>query len=195
MTFLIWLAAYLIGSLPFGFIISRFFIRTDIRAHGSGNIGATNVLRVIGWKAALPVFILDLSKGLASVYLAKLISGQPEVYLIAGFLSMIGHSYPVFLKFKGGKAAATGIGVLIALSWQITLILTVFAALIIGATRYVSLASISAACMVPLLFWLLGFDFPYIVFGLVTAVLVCIRHLENIKRLLNGTESKLGKNT
>ena len=192
MTVIIWAAAYLIGSLPFGYIISNVFLKSDIRSHGSGNIGATNVLRVVGWKAALPVFALDLLKGFAVVIMAKSLSGQPEVYLVAGLLSMVGHSYPIFLRFKGGKAAATGIGVLIALSWQVTLILAVVAIIIIGITRYVSLASIVGSCLVPLLFWLLGFDLSYIIFGLVTALLVCIRHKQNIERLLKGAESKLG---
>lgn len=192
MTYLILIAAYLIGSLPFGYIIARIFIKTDIRSHGSGNIGATNVLRVAGWKAALPVFVLDLLKGSAAVIMAKSLSGQPEVYLVAGLLSMVGHSFPIFLRFKGGKAAATGIGVLIALSWQITVILAAVAAIIIGVTRYVSLASIIGSCLVPILFWLFGFDIYYIVFGLVTALLVCIRHKQNIERLIKGTESKLG---
>lgn len=192
MTVLIWAAAYLIGSLPFGYIISRVFLKSDIRSQGSGNIGATNVLRVVGWKAALPVFALDLLKGFAAVIMAKSLSGQPEVYLVAGLLSMVGHSFPIFLRFKGGKAAATGIGVLIALSWQITLILAAVAAIIIGFTRYVSLASIIGSCLVPILFWMFGFDFNYIVFGLVTALLVCIRHKQNIERLIKGTESKLG---
>lgn len=195
MTFIIWAAAYLIGSLPFGYIVSRVFLKSDIRSHGSGNIGATNVLRVVGWKAALPVFSLDLLKGFTAVLMAKYLSEQPEIYLVAGLLSMVGHSFPIFLNFKGGKAAATGIGVLIALSWQITIIIAAFAAVIIGIIRYVSLASIAGSILVPILFWLFGFEIYYIIFGLVTALLVCIRHKQNIERLIKGTEPKLGIKT
>ncbi len=193
MVYLALIAAYLLGSLPFGYILSKVLAKSDIRKHGSGNIGATNVLRVMGWKAALPVFILDMLKGVAAVLLAKAVSDLPAVYLSAGFLVMLGHSFPVFLSFKGGKAAATGIGVLVALSGWVALVLIVLAALVVALTRYVSLGSILGSLSVPLFFWIFGFDASYIVFGLATAVLISARHHENVSRLLKGTESKIGR--
>lgn len=193
MTYLVLIFAYLIGSVPFGYILTRLLRNTDIRSHGSGNIGATNVLRVLGWKAAFPVFFLDLLKGLAAVLLAKTVSDLPAFYLGAGLLAMIGHSFPIFLRFKGGKAAATSIGVLAAVSSWVTLVLIAGAGLIVVLTRYVSLGSILGALTVPLLFWLFGFDLYHIIFGVAMALLVTMRHSENIKRLLQGTESKLGQ--
>jgi acyl phosphate:glycerol-3-phosphate acyltransferase len=183
--------AYLLGSIPFGFIFAKMFGKTDIREHGSGNIGATNVLRVMGWKLALPVFVLDLLKGFCAVFLAKALASGSLLPLIAGILVMIGHSFPLFLGFKGGKAAATAIGVLLALSGWVTLALFAAALLILAVTRYVSLASIVGSLLVPLFFWLFGFDLPHIIFGLAVAALVVFRHQANIKRLLSGTEPKL----
>lgn len=193
MIYIVLIAAYLIGSLPFGYLVSRIFQKADIRNYGSGNIGATNVLRVMGWRAALPVFLLDMLKGTAAVLIAKTVSDLPAVYLFAGFLAMVGHSFPLFLGFKGGKAAATGIGVLAAVSGLVTLSLIATAGLILAVTRYVSLGSMIGAILVPLFFWLFGYDLPYLIFGAATALLVILRHHENIGRLLKGTESKLGK--
>jgi acyl phosphate:glycerol-3-phosphate acyltransferase len=183
--------AYLLGSIPFGYIFAKMFGKTDIREHGSGNIGATNVLRVMGWKLALPVFVLDLLKGFCAVFLAKALASGSLLPLIAGILVMLGHSFPLFLGFKGGKAAATAIGVLLALSGWVTLALFAAALIILAVTRYVSLASIVGSLLVPLFFWLFGFDLPHIIFGLAVAALVVFRHQANIKRLLSGTEPKL----
>lgn len=193
MIYIVITAAYLIGSLPFGYIVAKVFRKTDIRNYGSGNIGATNVLRVMGWRAALPVFVLDMLKGAAAVLLAKTVSDLPAIYLSAGFMAMIGHSFPLFLGFRGGKAVATGIGVMAAVSGWVTLSMIVAAGLIVAVTRYVSLGSIIGTILVPLFFWLLGFDLPYIIFGLATALLVALRHHANIGRLLKGSESKLGQ--
>ncbi|HED24041.1 MAG TPA: glycerol-3-phosphate 1-O-acyltransferase [Firmicutes bacterium] len=190
---LVLIAAYLIGSIPFGYILTKLLLKTDIRKHGSGNIGATNVLRVLGWKTALPVFLLDFAKGLAAVMLAKMAADMPLLWLAAGLLAMIGHSFPVFLSFRGGKSAATGIGVVAALSGWVTLLLIIIAVFVVFLTRYVSLGSITGALAVPLLFWLFGYDKYYVIFGLCMALLVIIRHHQNIGRLLRGTESKLGQ--
>ncbi len=193
MIYLVLIFAYLLGSIPFGYIITRFFHNTDIRKYGSGNIGATNVLRVYGWRSALPVFALDLIKGLAAVLLAGAVSDLPAVYLGAGFLAMAGHSFPVFLKFKGGKAMATSIGVLIALSGWVTLIVIAWFILVVYLTRYVSLGSMTAMILTPLLFFLLGFELSYVLFGIGAAILVVARHHENIGRLAKGSESKIGQ--
>ncbi len=193
MIILVLVTAYLLGSLPFGYLLSKLLLKTDIRKHGSGNIGATNVLRVAGWKAALPVFLLDMLKGFLAVLIARSISDLPLVYLSAGLLAMIGHSFPIFLGFRGGKAAATGIGVLAALSGWVLLILMVCALTLVAVTRYVSLGSIVGSMLIPLAFLVLGYDWPYILFGVGMAVLVVVRHKDNIKRLLAGTEAKLGQ--
>ncbi len=184
---------YLLGSLPFGLILGWLVYRIDVRQHGSGNIGATNVLRLIGWKAALPVFLLDLAKGAAAVMIARYFFDAPLVYMAAGLAAMLGHSFSIFIGFKGGKAAATGVGVLGALSPWITLILLACFAIIIGLTRYVSLGSITCAALAPILFALFGFSFEYLVFALIMAILVIWRHHENVGRLLKGTESRLGQ--
>ncbi len=193
MIYLVLIAAYLLGSLPFGYILSKVLLKTDIRQHGSGNIGATNVLRVVGWRAALPVFLLDMLKGFLAVSIARLVIDVPAVYLGAGFLAMLGHSYPVFLGFRGGKAAATAIGVMAALSGWALLIMALVALAVVALTRYVSMGSIVGALLVPIIFMILGFDLPYIIFGIATALLIIIRHKENIERLLKGSESKLGQ--
>ncbi len=193
MVFLALVAAYLLGSLPFGYIMTKMLHKTDIRNYGSGNIGATNVLRVYGWRSALPVFILDLAKGLVAVILARAVSDVPAIFLAAGFLAMFGHSFPVYLKFRGGKAVATSIGVLLALSGWVTLIVVACFLIIVSLSRYVSLGSIISMLILPLVFWVLGFGLSYILFGLAAALLVIIRHHENIGRLLKGTESKLGR--
>lgn len=193
MTYLVLIAAYLLGSLPFGYIMSKVLLKTDIRQHGSGNIGATNVLRVVGWKAALPVFLLDMLKGFLAVSIARFIIDVPAVYLGAGFLAMLGHSYPVFLGFKGGKAAATAIGVMAALSGWALLIMALVALAVVALTRYVSLGSLIGALLVPLIFLVLGYGLPYVIFGIATALLIVIRHKANIERLMKGSESKLGQ--
>lgn len=193
MIYIVFLAAYLIGSVPFGYILAKMLRNTDIRSHGSGNIGATNVLRVIGWKAAMPVFIMDMLKGLAAVLLAKSVSDLPTVYLGAGMLAMVGHSFPIFLGFKGGKAVATAIGVLAAISVPVLLVFIILAGLIVAVTRYMSLGSITGTVALPLLFWFFGYDSYHIIFGVALALLVTIRHHTNIGRLLKGTESKVGQ--
>jgi acyl phosphate:glycerol-3-phosphate acyltransferase len=187
---IILISSYLLGSIPFGYIFARLIGKTDIREHGSGNIGATNILRVMGWKIALPVFVLDLLKGYLAVTLAKTVGDLPLLQLTAGLLAMVGHSFPVFIGFRGGKAAATAIGVLLAISGWVTMALFASAALVLLFTGYVSLASIIGSLLVPVFFWIFGFDYVYIVFGLAVALLIIIRHHANIRRLVKGTESK-----
>lgn len=193
MSFLVLLLAYLAGSIPFGYILTKTLRDIDIRKHGSGNIGATNVLRVLGWRLALPVFILDMAKGFLPVMLAAALTDQPLVILSAGLLAMIGHSFPLYLKFKGGKAVATTIGVLLALSTTITLLVLGLFIIIVALTRYVSLGSMLCMLAVPVLFALFGYEPAYTYFGLAAALLVIARHHENIARLLTGRESKLGR--
>lgn len=186
-------AAYLIGSIPFGYILTRLFRQVDIRHYGSGNIGATNVLRLLGWRAALPVFLLDLGKGSAAVLLARACSSETIFILAAALAVLVGHCYPLFLKFKGGKGAATGIGLLIPLAGSVCAATVILAVAVIALTRYVSLGSIIGAFSVP--FFLLFFDYgpPYLIFGAAMALLVIFRHRDNIERLLGGTEARFGQ--
>lgn len=192
MPFLLILAAYLIGSIPFGYIFTRLFRQTDIRQHGSGNIGATNVLRLGGWQAAIPVLLLDLGKGSAAVLLARHFSSENAVVLAAALAVLLGHCFPLFLKFKGGKGAATGIGLLIPLSGKVCAAVVLLAIFVIVLTRFVSLGSITGALSLPL-FMLFFDDWLYLVFGAAMALLVIFRHRENIERLLSGTEPKFGQ--
>ncbi len=187
-------AAYIIGSIPFGFILSRLYKQIDIRSHGSGNIGATNVLRLLGWPAALLVLLLDAGKGTAAVLLARALSGNETGFVLAAALAvLVGHCFPLFLKFKGGKGAATGIGLLIPLSGYVCASAVLLAVVVIALTRYVSLGSIIGALSVPFLFLLFKFEPLYIIFGAAMALLVILRHHENIRRLIGGTESKFGQ--
>lgn len=208
--------AYLLGSIPFGLIISRMY-GMDIRQHGSGNIGATNVWRVIGKKAGLTTFLCDLLKGLIAVVLAKWIAGHWPVmiplphehtrteYFDAGFAGIaaalgciLGHSFPVWLRFKGGKGVATSLGVIIGMMPLVSLVVFAIWGVVFKVSRYVSLASIVAAAALPVvtvafLFmgWVEGWALFY--FGLAAALLVIRRHRDNIKRLMAGTESRFGK--
>jgi len=192
-TFWTFLAAYLLGALPFGYIVTWLVKRTDIRRYGSGNIGATNVMRLLGPAGGLLVLFLDALKGAVAVLLARAASGGRELILAAALLAMIGHSYPVFLKFRGGKGAATGIGVLIPLTGWVTAAVLGVAAAVIAATRYVSLGSIAGALSLPLFLYLFGFEPVDLYFGGAAALLVLLRHWENIRRLLQGKEPKLGQ--
>ena len=199
--------AYLIGSINFSVIISKKMAGFDVREKGSGNAGSTNVLRTVGKKAALLTLICDILKGIVPVIVAILIgkianhfgADVKEEYLaqIAGILTIIGHTYPVFFKFKGGKGVASSLGLLLIINWQIGLICLVFALLIMAITRMVSLGSISAAVLFAVLtifgvssqFYIIQGN--YIVFGIILAGIVIFNHRSNIKRIINGTENKL----
>lgn len=182
--------SYLIGSIPFGYIIARIW-NIDIRRHGSGNIGATNVFRTLGPFPGVLVFALDLLKGALAIYLISLITNRPEIIILAGLCAIIGHTFPIFLKFKGGRGAATGLGVLLGIAPEIFLAAIVVAILIIVITRYVSLASIITPILITIAFILFKKPLPYtIVVGLVAGLIV-FRHIPNMKRLLNRTENRI----
>jgi acyl phosphate:glycerol-3-phosphate acyltransferase len=187
--------AYLLGAVPFGYLLTRLAGRGDIRRSGSGNIGATNVMRLLGWRLALPVLLLDAAKGAAAVLLARALAPDPvALQLAAGFAAMAGHSFPVFLGFKGGKGVATALGVLIPLGVSVALAAVLLFAAVVAATRYVSLGSITGALVLPLLFWLLpGYSLPHVYFGAAAALLVILRHHANIGRLLRGREARFGR--
>lgn len=191
--------AYLAGSFPSGLVIGRLFYHTDIRQYGSHNTGATNAYRVLGAVGGLAVLICDAAKGMLGVYLGQLASQQglgsadTQIYfmILGGLLAIIGHSCSVFLKFKGGKGVATGLGIILFLAPVETVIVFCVWAVIVGLTRIVSLGSIVAAILVPITFYLFGEPMPLVIFGLLAALLVVFRHKDNILRLLQGRELKV----
>lgn len=182
---------YLIGSIPFSYLFGRIFAGVDIRSRGSGNVGATNVLRTMGVGAGLGALAADGLKGVLVAWIGQLAGGPVLVAVCCG-LAIVGHCYPIFLRFRGGKGVATAAGIMLFLMPKIFLILLfVFVAVVI-ITRYVSMASLVAAVLFPLLAISFSQSIPYILLSTLMAVMVVYRHRENIRRLRNGTESKLG---
>jgi glycerol-3-phosphate acyltransferase PlsY len=182
---------YLLGSIPFGIIITRLAGTQDIRAIGSGSIGATNVLRTGRKGLAALTLIADILKGAAAVLLASWWCGQ-ECGLLAGLGAFLGHLFPVWLKFKGGKGIATGLGILLAVSWQAAIAVMIIWLAIAAASRYSSLASLIAGAAAPVILWFIGTPSQALLF-LVLGVLTFIMHRGNIARLMNGTEGKIGQ--
>jgi acyl phosphate:glycerol-3-phosphate acyltransferase len=187
--------AYLLGSIPFGYLLVRIFRKQDIREQGSGNIGATNVARSGAKGLGLATLLLDLGKAYAAVTIAKHIApGMFDVAVAAAIAAVLGHVFPVWLGFRGGKGVASALGVFLALTWPSAVaVLLVFLA-VFALTRYVSLASIVGSAMFPLF----GLHFvkpwtPMVVFGfLFIPLLVIVKHHANIRRLLSGTENRFG---
>ncbi|MFN9623261.1 MAG: glycerol-3-phosphate 1-O-acyltransferase PlsY [Cyanobacteriota bacterium] len=199
------LAGYLLGSLPSGWLAGRLLAGLDIREHGSGSTGATNVLRVLGKGPALMVFLLDVLKGTAAVLLAKAVLGgagwegtRLDGWVVAaGLAALAGHIWPVWLGWRGGKAVATGLGMLLGLAWPVGLACFGLFLTVLSLSRIVSLSSMVAAMGLPLLMlgWFPshgGFRPAYLALALLTTVLVLWRHRANLKRLLEGTEPRLG---
>mgnify|MGYP001623775328 FL=1 len=194
---LVGLVAYLIGSISFAIIFSKKFAGFDVRERGSNNAGTTNVLRTVGKKAAALTLICDILKGVVAVLLAMLASniwqeadGELLKYL-AGLMAIIGHTFPVYYGFKGGKGVATSLGVLLVVNPQIGIICLVFALIIMIATRMVSLGSVLAATLFPILTVFMVDSFSAKVISILIALLVIFNHRSNIKRLKNGTENKI----
>lgn len=193
--------AYLLGSISFSVIISKKMAGFDVREKGSGNAGSTNVLRTVGKKAAILTLICDCLKGVVAILIAvlasKIVKGTDAGLLVqlAGVAVVIGHTFPIFFKFKGGKGVATSLGVLLIINWQIGLICLVFALTLMALTRFVSLGSVSAAILFPILTIFIQENYivpgNYIIFGVVLAAIVVFNHRANVKRLLTGTENKL----
>ena len=193
--------AYLIGSVNFSVIISKKMAGFDVREKGSGNAGSTNVLRTVGKKAAVLTLICDCLKGVLAILIAYIAGNivkdidKSLLVQLAGIFVVIGHTFPVFFKFKGGKGVATSLGVLLMVNWQIGLICLVFALVLMALTRFVSLGSVAAAVLFPVLTVFIRTNYlvpgNYIIFGIILAVLVIFNHRENVKRLLEGKENKL----
>lgn len=183
------LAGYGLGSIPFGLLLTRWAGAGDIRRIGSGNIGATNVLRTGRKGLALATLLLDMAKGALPTALAYLWFGA-EVGALAGAGAIIGHCYPVWLGFKGGKGVATAAGVVLGLAPLVLLVILAAFVLIVWQTRWVSLGSMSAAALAPIVAYVMGQPEAALLFVLV-AVLVIVKHRENIRRLLSGNENRL----
>ncbi len=197
------IASYLLGSIPFGYLVGK-MRGIDIRQHGSGNIGATNVLRVLGKKFGIPVFICDALKGLIAVRGAMSFAAHGHAIppaaagIMAALCCIIGHNFPVWLAFKGGKGIATSAGVLIGMVPVAAALTLAVWVIIFYSTRYVSLASICASIALPVivvacLFLGLETGWPFFYFSVVAALLAVWRHRSNIQRLLNGTEPRFVK--
>jgi glycerol-3-phosphate acyltransferase PlsY len=197
---LIILLGYLIGNISFGMTAANLF-KVDLRSIGSGNIGATNVYRALGIKVAIAVFILDLLKGTAAVVLAQLfVPANPpfltkETFVIlTGIASVIGHMYPVFLGFKGGKGAATSLGVLLGIAPDLFALALIYVIVCIAITRYVSLTTVTGVILFSILMITFHKPVEYQVASIIIALLVLIKHIPNIVRLINGTEPKIWGN-
>lgn len=191
MTLLALLLSYLLGSIPNGLWLCRALWHVDLRQHGSHNIGATNAWRTLGKGPGFLVFFLDMLKGLLAVWLGEMLVGMPLVMILCGVLAIVGHSLSLFLRFHGGKGVATGLGVILMLMPKVTGIVFLVWLLLVLATRYVSLGSIVAAALVPVLALVFGYPALYVVFGVLAAALIIVRHRSNITRLLNGTENRI----
>jgi glycerol-3-phosphate acyltransferase PlsY len=182
---------YLLGSVPFGLLLTRLFGGPDIRSIGSGNIGATNVLRTGRKGLAAATLLCDMLKGTAAVLLARHYLGAGAA-LAAGLGALIGHLYPIWLGFKGGKGVATFIGVLLAFSWLAVMAFAAIWGAVAAVTRYSSLSGLIACAATPAILWALGLRAPALLF-FVLALLVFIMHRANIARLIAGTESRIGQ--
>lgn len=195
------LLAYLVGSVPNGLLFSRWLFRRDIRREGSGNIGATNVYRILGWKPGLVTLLLDILKGALPVALSLYLFPQAYTQLNQSLLvvatalaTIVGHNFSIFLKFSGGKGVATTTGVLLVLFPKIFLWLLPIFVLVLAAFRFASLASLSMAFLLPIFVWFYyPYNWPFVAFAIVTSLMIIIKHRSNIERLVKGTEPKIAE--
>ena len=195
--------AYLIGSINFSVILSKKMAGFDVREKGSGNAGTTNMLRSVGKKAAALTLICDVLKGIVAILIAMFIGwafkveNQSLLVQIAGIAVVLGHTFPIFFGFKGGKGVATSLGILIMSNWQIGLICLVFGVLLIALTRMVSLGSCAAAVLFPVLTLFITDNYivsqgsGYLIYSIILAVIVLFNHRSNIKRIMAGTENRI----
>ncbi len=201
--------AYALGSINFSVIISKKMAGFDVREKGSGNAGSTNMLRSVGKKAAIITLLCDILKGVVAILIALIVGNivknvdRAVLVQIAGILVVVGHTFPIFYEFKGGKGVATSLGVIMMINWKIGLICLVFALVIMAFSRMVSMGSVGAAILFPVLTLFMNTNFivktsgmKYFIFSVILAGIVVFNHRANIKRIANGTENKLSfKNT
>ncbi|MFQ5850185.1 MAG: glycerol-3-phosphate 1-O-acyltransferase PlsY [Candidatus Binatia bacterium] len=183
------LFAYLLGSAPTGFFLG-ILSGVDIRKVGSGNIGATNVARVVGWKTGLMTLVADAAKGYLPVLLSNQLGFGLKVSTLTAVAAFVGHLYPVFLRFRGGKGVATALGGLAGLAPLAAVLLLFVFFSVAMASRLISLASLTAAALAPVVLWFLSYPPPLLLMGLIMGALIIIRHRENIERLISGGEAK-----
>ena len=200
-TLIVAIIAYLIGSINFSVIFSKKMAGFDVREKGSGNAGTTNMLRTVGKKAAAITLVCDILKGVVAILIAMLVGNLVEgsngalLVQVVGVAVILGHTFPVFFKFKGGKGVATSLGVLIMSNWQIGLICLVFALVLIILTQMVSVGSIAAAILYPVLTLFIPENYivpgNYLIYSIILAVIIIFNHRENVKRLLSGKENRI----
>ncbi len=186
-------AAYLIGSISFGYVAARVVKGVDVRKFGSGSTGTTNVLRTAGIWAAVFTVLGDFLKGVLVAVAAWQLNLPQYAVVLVGLAVVAGHNWPVFLGFKGGRGVATGFGVSLGLTWQVSLILFVAWALIILVTRYVSLGSIIVSLAYPVVITLMHYDWPIVIFAAIGGGAIFLMHWKNLVRLIKGQESKIGQ--
>ncbi len=188
---MIFLTAYILGGIPFGYLAGRVVGGIDIREHGSRNTGTTNALRTLGVGPAIAVLVLDLGKGLAPVLIARWLGMDSLYVMLAGVTVVAGHNWSIFLRFRGGRGVATTVGVVLGLAPQVMLIIMLIGISITIITRYVSLGAVIGAILLPIL--MIGFEMPmpYTAFAILLSAILLWRHRPNIGRLLSGTENKV----
>jgi glycerol-3-phosphate acyltransferase PlsY len=185
--------SYLLGSFPTGYVLFWLSEKKDIRNYGSQAIGATNVLREKGWKLALPVAIFDIAKGAIPVILALKFFPDKRFAFFCGFLAILGHCFPIFIRFKGGKGVATALGAYLALAPVAALLSVAVFVIVVMLTKYVSLGSLLALAAYPLFVFFVRGDMPAVIMSLAALVLVVFKHRGNLQRLVRGSERKLGE--
>lgn len=184
---------YLVGSIPFALVLARRWGTGDLRQVGSGNVGAANVVRASGLKPGLLVAILDMSKGMAGVLIVQRLFGSLDAAALAGFAAIVGHIYPVWIGFRGGKGVATACGVFVVLAPIAATAALVSFVICVWKTRFVSLGSVLASVMVPLLAWVTRDPAAVVAAGSAAAALIVFRHRSNLRRLWTGTERRFGR--
>lgn len=185
--------AYFVGAIPTGYLLFKLSEKKDIREFGSRNMGATNVMRLKGWTYAVPVAVLDVLKGFLPAFLAMKLFRDPRLALVASFLAVLGHCFPVYIHFRGGKGVASAMGAFAAVAFLPFLVSASIFVLIVVISRYVSLASIMATLIFPIFVLLSQGKLETAVWGIAIASLVVIKHSGNIRRLLEGRERKFGE--
>jgi len=199
MSFVAIILSYLIGSVSFGYLLGKYGRGIDVREHGSGNVGTTNILRTLGFLPAALVLILDMAKGLVPVLLGSWLTGDSTIAMVCGIFAVLGHNWPLWFGLRGGRGIATSLGVILAFNPLAFVIIFIFGLAIIFIFRYVSLASVIGSAFFPLILWVLrgsatletGRD--VILLSILLSALAIGRHKDNIGRLLKGTERKVGE--
>ena len=185
--------SYLLGAIPIGYVFYWITDKKDIRHFGSGSTGATNLFRAKGWKLAFPALAIDIFKGALPVYLALKLFSDLRMAVLAGFLAVLGHCFPVYLKFRGGKGVATTTGVFIILAFKPCLISVAIFVTIVAISRYVSLGSLLSMLSYPFLIMIFNKGEKILFLSIILFILIAAKHSGNIKRLIQGTERKLGE--